>query len=657
MRARTAHLLVGAVALAAALLFATVAPAAERQAHNFGDLALSPDGTHVAAIESDDPPVDGQPIHRRLVVRDAANGTARTVSLPCGTRPDCVPSQPVWAPDGKRLVFILHAAKSKQRQLYASDAGATAPRKILDFAGALNAPRFSRDGRLAVLATAGARKEIGATSAGAAIVGEIGANPDEQRIAIVESNGTLHWASPPGLFVYEYDWTPNGFVGTAAPGNGDNNWWIAKLYAFDGAAGTGRVIYAPPSPQQQLADPRVSPDGSTVAFIGGIMSDFGSTGGDVFALRLDTPGDGARDLTPGSAATATSLLWDCRRERLFFSQLHGADSGIASLDAPFTGTPAVLWSAPQSIDAGDARFSQSCNDGTAAVVRQDFERPPEIAAGPIGAWKDITHANDGLPANTRAQNLTWKNAGFDVSGWLLAPLHADANAKHPLLLQVHGGPSAAFTPRYVGRGVTRDLLRRGYYVFEPNPRGSFGQGEAFAQANVKDFGYGDLQDDLTGIDAAEKVAPIDDARLGIYGYSYGGFMTMWAVTQTQRFKAAVAGAGISDWLSYYGENGIDEWMIPFFGASVYDDPAVYRRSSPIEFIKNVKTPTFVYVGERDVECPMPQSQEFWHALETLGVPTDLVVYDGEGHGLRGPAHRADATKRTVAWFDKYLGTR
>ena len=132
-------------------------------------------------------------------------------------------------------------------------------------------------------------------------------------------------------------------------------------------------------------------------------------------------------------------------------------------------------------------------------------------------------------------------------------------------------------------------------------------------------------------------------------------MTMWAVTQTHRFRAAVAGAGIADWLSYYGENSIDEWMIPYFGASVYDNPAVYAKSSPINFIKNVKTPTLVLVGERDGECPAPQSFEFWHALQTLRVPTKLVVYAGEGHAFHDPKDRTDRMRRTLAWFDQYLG--
>jgi dipeptidyl aminopeptidase/acylaminoacyl peptidase len=138
------------------------------------------------------------------------------------------------------------------------------------------------------------------------------------------------------------------------------------------------------------------------------------------------------------------------------------------------------------------------------------------------------------------------------------------------------------------------------------------------------------------------------------GHSYGGFMTMWGVTHSDRFKAAVAGAGIANWISYYGQNGIGQWMVPFFGAAMYDDPAVYRRASPIESIKQAKTPTLLYVGERDVETPAVQSMEFWHGLRAIGTPTTLVIYDGEGHAIRKPAHQLDQRKRTVEWFERYL---
>ena len=224
-----------------------------------------------------------------------------------------------------------------------------------------------------------------------------------------------------------------------------------------------------------------------------------------------------------------------------------------------------------------------------------------------------------------------------------------------MVTSVHGGPAAANVPNFVWQGSNADLARAGYYLFLPNPRGSYGQGEAFTRANIRDFGGGDLKDILAGVDAAERAAPIDDNRLGLMGYSYGGFMAMWANTQTNRFKAIVSGGGLSDWISYYGINGIDQWMIPYFGKSMYDDPNAYWAVSAIRTIKNARTPAFVYAGERDIEVPPTQSIEYWHALQAMNVPTSLVIYPDEGHGIRQPAHALDARKRTVAWFDRYLG--
>ena len=223
-----------------------------------------------------------------------------------------------------------------------------------------------------------------------------------------------------------------------------------------------------------------------------------------------------------------------------------------------------------------------------------------------------------------------------------------------MITLVHGGPGAASTPYFIGPGLIRTLLAHGYAVFMPNPRGSFGQGEAFTTAIVRNIGHGDLPDILAGIDAAERAAPIDDRRLGIGGWSYGGYMAMFAPTQTGRFRAAYAVAGISDWQSYAGQTGISGWLLPFFGASVYDDPAIYARSSPITFIRQARTPTLLMVGEDDIECPAPQTIEYWHALRAMGVPTNAIVYAGEGHHFHDPAHVADLTQRIVAWFDTYL---
>ena len=235
--------------------------------------------------------------------------------------------------------------------------------------------------------------------------------------------------------------------------------------------------------------------------------------------------------------------------------------------------------------------------GVFAFVKSDLSHGAEVYAGPLDKLVQITHLNDGKKPAAKIESVEWDNEGFHVQGWLTYPDNYDAKKKYPMIVTVHGGPSASAYPRGA------QWAAQGYFEFQPNPRGSFGQGEKFVKANVKDFGYGDLRDILTGIDAVEKMVPVDDKRLGLTGWSYGGFMSMFAETQTNRFKAIVAGAGISNWQSYYGENSIDQWMIPFFGASVYDDPAVYAKSSAIEYIKRAKTPMLIAVGDRDGECP------------------------------------------------------
>ena len=281
---------------------------------------------------------------------------------------------------------------------------------------------------------------------------------------------------------------------------------------------------------------------------------------------------------------------------------------------------------------------------------------PEIWAGALGQWKPLTKVNDGLKSEWgELKSLRWAREGFTLQGWLMYPVGYDPKQHYPMVVVVHGGPASTSDIRYKRPFFNMHTLStRGYFVFYPNPRGSFGQGQKFTQANRKDFGYGDLSDILAGMDEVMKALPIDPKRIGITGWSYGGYMTLWAITQTNRFAAAVAGAGMANFQSYYSQNGINQWLIPYFGASVYDDPAIYARSSPLTFIKNVKTPTLLVVGELDGESPAAQSREYWYALNTLGVPTELVIYPGEGHWLMYPDHRRDLMDRTVGWFDRYL---
>jgi dipeptidyl aminopeptidase/acylaminoacyl peptidase len=643
-----------AAALAAALAGAAAAQDAPASLHAFGAIALSPDGGRIAAVETDRPFAPSLKRPRGpVVIRDAHTGAVLSRQDPC---PTCSYAGLTWSPDGSTLAFVAYDAAKAQASLELLKDGAAKPLTVIP--GVAQTPRFSPDGtQIALMATPGAHKETGAVEAGAEQVGDIDVltEADEKRIGVLPvAGGEVRYVSPADSFVYEYDWRPDGkgFVATAAKGNGDDNWWIAKLIAVD-LDGASRVIAAP---DVQMNAPRVSPDGKTVAFIGGLMSDFGAVGGDIYTVPVT--GGTPTDVTPGIKATFTSMVgW--RGGKIAATLLRGDKSEIVALD-PATGAIRTRWAAPLSLRADDGQASFSADGATVATEAEDFTHAPEIYAGAPGpGLLPITHANDALMPQANAASVAWTNEGLDVQGWLLSPLKV-APGKHPLIVEIHGGPSSAVTPHYVsaydeGLFPIAEWLRKGYFVFYANPRGSYGQGEAFTRANVRDFGGGDLRDILTGVDKVETLAPIDDKRLGVFGHSYGGYMTMWTVTHSHRFAAAISGAGIANWISYYGENGIDKWMIPFFGASAYDDPAIYEKLSPLSTIKDAKTPTLIYVGERDVECPAPQSFEFWHGLKAVGVPTSLVVYQGQGHAIRDLADLKDLRERQLAWFDKYLG--
>lgn len=615
----------------------------------FEQAGISPDGTQVAWVQR--LPSGGSGIY---VTASAPPAQPRRISAASDDQPR-EEDHLAWSPDSKRLAFLSDAGGG-QLQLYISDLGANPARKLTDLQGFVDAPEWAPDGKsVAILFTENSPRASGPLMPMAPETGVIANKIYEQRLVVVDADsGQVRKISPADMYVYEYDWSPDGknFVVTAAKGAGDANWYVAQLYTLPSSGGEMRSIYKPPL---QIAVPRWSPDSKNIAFIGGIMSDEGSVGGDIYLLSAT--GGRARDVTAGIKASPSWLRW-LSPSGLLFGEIVDGQIGFSSLDLT-NGKTSTLWTGPEVVSTGDwgsYALSLSADGKSSVVIRQSYLHPPEIWAGPIGSWRQLTHANDHVkPSWGELRSLHWASDRFQVQGWLLYPVNYDPKQRYPMVVCVHGGPAVGEVPFWPEPFFNTALLSgQGFFVFYPNPRGSYGAGEEFTRANVKDFGYGDFRDIVAGVDKIVSELPVDNNRIGITGWSYGGFMTMWAVTQTDRFRAAVAGAGLSDWQSYYGENDIDEWMIPYFGASVYQDPAVYAKSSPINFITKAKTPTLVLVGDRDGECPPPQSREFWHGLKTLGVETELVIYSSEGHYIGQTEHQQDIIHRTLGWFERYL---
>jgi len=644
--------------------------------HMVGQVAVSPDGKQLAWIQG------GFGGGQIFVAPIGDLKSPQQVTAAADPKQKCRESSLTWEPDSKALAFLASCG-GDQDNLYLSHLDGKAAQQLSAMKGYVHEAAFAPDGsKIAFLYVEGATRPAGALAAMKPWAGVIGHdNIEVQRVAYVSATAATPaqptFATPANLHAYEFNWAPDskGFAYVAADPPGENNWWVAKLYTQT-LGGDAKAILAPetvagPLHGLQIAVPRWSPDGKAIAFIGGLMSDQGSTGGDVWIVAAK--GGAPRNLTEGRPTSPAWIQWG-GNDALFVCELAGGNNQLIRLHLQGDRTAqgrvnfgSPIFSIPGSV--GDGRWSHSLSStadrSLFVFTASTFDQAPEIygakpgtvmTSGLAGVMQ-LSHFNEGVqPAWGKSVSLSWKSDQFHVQGWLLLPKDYDAAKKYPLIVEVHGGPAAAVQARWgAGGGLSPAALSAlGYFVLQPNPRGSFGQGEAFTEANRKDFGYGDLRDILKGVDTVEAKYPIDPNRLGITGWSYGGFMTMFAITQTHRFKAAVAGAGLSDWLSYYGENSIDQWMIPYFGASVYDDPAVYAKSSAINYIKNAKTPTLVVVGDRDGECPAPQSFEFWHALRDLHVPTELVVYPNEGHGFVNPEHRRDVMDRTLEWFAKYM---
>jgi dipeptidyl aminopeptidase/acylaminoacyl peptidase len=295
-----------------------------------------------------------------------------------------------------------------------------------------------------------------------------------------------------------------------------------------------------------------------------------------------------------------------------------------------------------------------------ACVLEEVDQPGEVFVGELGGEpRRVSAFNTHLKevALGRGETVEWLAPdGLRIEGVLIYPANYQQGKRYPLIAHIHGGPTWQWLMRFLGgwHDWGQWLAAQGYAVLLPNPRGSAGRGREYAWNNQRNWGHGDFGDVLSGVDALIERGIADPDRLGIGGWSYGGYMTAWAIGHTDRFKAAIVGAGVTDLLSFQAAD-IPAWLpTQMMLAPSYREPEVYLRSSPITYVADAKTPTLILHGASDERVRLGQGKELYHALQALGVPTEMVIYPREPHIFQERNHQRDVLTRVAAWFDRWV---
>jgi dipeptidyl aminopeptidase/acylaminoacyl peptidase len=402
--------------------------------------------------------------------------------------------------------------------------------------------------------------------------------------------------------------------------------------------------------------PAWSPDGRWIAYRGNVRprntKDSSAEDSQLFLLGLS---DGSsRSLTAAFERRVGALSWDPRGDALY---LTAPDHGATHLYRVDSSGGEVR---PVTSGAVQVRsFSLDAKGRTLAWIQSSVTQPPEVwvARSDGSRARQLTREHEGLLRDVALQDADsiWFTSfdGTPVQGWIMRPAEVSEGGRVPMILSVHGGPHGMY-----GWGFSDQfqlLTTAGYAVLFINPRGSTGYGQAFTDGSVLNWGGGDYQDLMAGMDHALARFPwLDADRLGVIGGSYGGFMTNWIVTQTDRFRGAVARASVSNLISFYGTSIYPDLIEVEFNGEPWNNWALLWQWSPLAHVHRATTPTLLLHGENDNDVPFSQGEEMFIALKKLGVETALVRYPGEGHGIQRPVHRLDMHRRTLDWFDRYV---
>ena len=561
-------------------------------------------------------------------------------------------TSPRWSPDGRRIAFI--SAREEKPQIFLMSAFGGEPERLTEHKGGVRQIAWSPDGRsIAFVAdeepTADEEKRI--KDKDDAIV--VDTNYKFNRLWVLDVATRKARLLPTGDAVAnDPQWSPDGthiaYSTTPTPRADDGS--LSDIHVVAVAGGAPRKLVENAGTDQS---PRWSPDGTRIAYIT-------SAGSDVRQSQLAViPADGGtpRMVAPAFLYQPNAPSWSPDGRTLYFSAPVRTTTQLFAVPSA-GGTPRALTDVRGVIGGGTIS-----RDGRSVVfTMSDPQRPADVHVATIGTRlltsRQLTDHNPQIRdlALGKAEVVQWKSSdGMAMDGVLLRPVGYEPGKRYPLITSVHGGPAGAWTENFAaGWGSPGQVAAgQGFAIFYPNPRGSSAYGEKFLRANIRDWGAGDYRDIQTGIDALIARGVADSSKLAQTGWSYGGYMTAWTLTQTNRFKAVVVGAGLTDMYSMYATNDIPRALDGYFGAEPWNDTTEYRKRSAMTYIKNARTPTLILHGQVDLRVPVGQAQELYTGLKKNNVPVQLVFYPREPHGLQEPRHQLDKMKRENEWIRRW----
>jgi dipeptidyl aminopeptidase/acylaminoacyl peptidase len=566
-------------------------------------------------------------------------------------------SNPQWTPDGKWILFT--SKRPEQQNLWRIRADGGEAEQLTDLKSGVGGFLPSPDGEwLAYTRTdepTAAEERAKKEKTDVNVVDE---NFKRSRIWVIplaDGKREPRLLTPGDLHVdAKFDWSPDGktIVFAHMPTPRADDWTLSDLSTVDVATGTVKPLLRSGAAESQ---PHYSPDGRTIAFV---ASDTPATwAGETSVVVVPAAGGEPRKLGATFDSKPGIVGWSADGKRIYFQETRGTVSRLSAL--PMDGGAAADLGPGERHD----QFTRLNAPRTmVGYVSQNSDHAPEAFVTTLDSFAatQVSRVNADAPSHPigRTEVIRWKSTeGLEIEGLLTYPVGYEKGRRYPLILNIHGGPAGVFVQSYLAaRGIypLASFAAQGYAVLRPNPRGSSGYGKAFRHANRKDWGGGDYRDLMAGVDDVVARGIADPERLGVMGWSYGGFMTSWTITQTKRFKAASVGAGVTNLMSFNGTADIPSFVPDYFGAESWDNLELYRAHSAMFQVKGVTTPTLILHGEADVRVPVSQGYEFYNALKRQKVPVKMVTYPRQPHGPNEPKFVLDIGQRLLEWFNGYL---